>query len=169
MSTLGKDVTVRYFTVVALALLAAAGTARADWVIGRIPFSYGPAGMAIDPVANMVVLANYTSNTITTITAGGGMGTGPCPSGPNAVAVDPSRGRAYVTTWNADTLVVMDSTGVTYAPTGSGPCCVAVNPVTNRVYVGNWNSSLVTVVDSDSRKRPRSHRREPGHQQDLSG
>ncbi|GEM_PF-3385457 len=120
-------------------------------VIATIQDIPGPKGLAVNPIANLVYVASYASNSLRVINANTRtlVRTISVPS-PNQVAYSATLNRIYITNRDAATLTVLDA--ATYAvvatvPVESLPFGVAVNPLTHRVYVANYASNSVTVVD----------------------
>ncbi len=120
-------------------------------VTATIPDLPGPKGLAVNPAANLLYVASYTSNSLHVINAATRslVRTVSVPS-PNQIAYSPTLNRIYITNRDAATLTVLDAatyTVVATAPVESLPFGVAVNPLTHRVYVANYASNSVTVVD----------------------
>ncbi|MHB8571399.1 MAG: hypothetical protein ACYDAY_00365 [Candidatus Dormibacteria bacterium] len=128
------------------------GNARA-WV-RDIPLSGNPAGLYVDPSANLVYVALYSTSSMAVIDAAhstvvatiGGLG-----SGSQLIAPGPS-GELLTTNQGSGTVSVID-TGlrrvVQTIRAGSSPYGVDVNSATGIGYVSNQQANSVTVLGAD--------------------
>jgi YVTN family beta-propeller protein len=120
-------------------------------VTSTIDVGTGPDGVAVDPTAHLVYVANGGANTVSVIdeTTGAVTSTIAVGSGPSAVAVDPVAQTAYVTNENGSNVSVIDETTaavVATVPVGSYPDGVAVDPVAHTAYVTNEGANTVVVI-----------------------
>ncbi len=118
----------------------------------HLPVAAGtyPQSVAVNPVTNMIYVANNSSsnvtvidgatNTTTTVAAG---------SHPYSVTVNTVTNKIYVANNNSGNVTVIDgATNITTTvAAGSSSHSVAVNPVTNKIYVANYGSNNVTLID----------------------
>jgi len=108
-------------------------------VMATIPIGCHPWGLAVNPVTNLIYVANFidvkvidgVTNTVTAF--GGG-------SNENSAAVNPATNRIYIGNNHAGAcpLHVFDGAGNTFVATvtlDAMPLRIAVNPTTNRIYV----------------------------------
>src|SRR5690606_33297660 len=129
----------------------------------------GPYGVAVNPVTNLVYVANSGGSSVSVIDGGTNEVIATVEVGvfPRGVAVNPNTNRRYVANDVDDTVSVISMTYVehfwlldglqndndveiTAVGVGDGPYGVAVNPVTNLVYVANFASNTVTVIDGNN-------------------
>lgn len=114
----------------------------------------GPKGIAVNPDAGRIYVANYAANRLTMINAAtNAVERNITMPSPNQVAFDPGLNRIYVTNRDADTLTVVDAATLAILKTvavEAQPFGVAVNPANHRVYVANFNSNSVSVIDGSS-------------------
>ncbi|MBI4382197.1 MAG: thrombospondin type 3 repeat-containing protein [candidate division NC10 bacterium] len=109
-------------------------------VMATIPIGCHPWGLAVNPVTNLIYVANFidvkvidgVTNTIVTAFSGG--------SNENSAAVNPATNRIYIGNNHAIAcpLHVFDGAGNTFVATvtlDAMPLRIAVNPTTNRIYV----------------------------------
>ena len=69
---------------------------------------------------------------------------------PFAVAVNPATNRAYVLTYTASTMTVIDGAAGTVTktlPLATHPSAIAVNAKTNQIYIASQNTASVLVLD----------------------
>jgi len=140
----------------ALALTAGAVPASAAGgytVTATIPVGSGPIGVAVDPAAGSVYVANYSSDSASVIDEATNTVTDTIPLGGHAwdVAVDPAAGTVYVTNNGDGTVsVINDGTNAVTAtiPVGSRPNEVAVDPAAGTVYVANSGDGTVSVINA---------------------
>ena len=72
---------------------------------------------------------------------------------PDAVAVNPKTGKAYVVNSSDGSVTVIDSAGHFVATkVGTEPDAIAINPITDRIYVANEGSGTVSVIDGSTDK-----------------
>lgn len=124
-----------------------------DTVVRTISGFDEPRGLAVDPSTHTLYVTDYMGNqdlaVVDPTTDPATIRKSPLlESRPWAVAVDPTRHRAYaVTLFGGALSTVQDTTilGTTYG--FAGPINVAVDPARQQAYVVNNNSSSVTVVD----------------------
>ena len=146
----------------AAALSLAAGAVPASaaggyTVTATIPVGSEPAGVAVDPAAGTVYVANYNAGTVSVIDEATRAVTATIPVGiePAGVAVDPATHTVYVTNHaHGGTVSVIDEAtrAVTATiPVGTGPYGVAVDPATRTVYVTNDDAGTVSVIDAATR------------------
>jgi YVTN family beta-propeller protein len=111
----------------------------------------GPDAVDLNPLTNMIYVANSGSDTVSVINGATGWVEETVAAGtyPEAVAVNPATNMIYVANQNSNNVTVID--GATNAATtvnvGSFPYAVAVNPLTNMIYVANLLSNTVTVMN----------------------
>jgi YVTN family beta-propeller protein len=115
----------------------------------KVAAGSNPYAVAVNPVTNMVYVANWTSNNVTVIDgATNTTTTVPAGSTPFDVAVNQLTNKIYVVNDGSGSVTVID--GATNTPAtvtvGRIPYAAAVNPVTDKVYVANNNSGSVTVI-----------------------
>jgi YVTN family beta-propeller protein len=139
--------------VAVMPLVAAAHAPAAVLYRGTGTISVGsyPLGVAVDPAARTVYVANAGDDTVSVIDAATGTVTGTIPvgSGPDAVAVDPAARTVYVANADGGTVSVIDgatSTVTATLPVGSWPDGVAVDPGTHTAYVANLFGNSVSVI-----------------------
>jgi YVTN family beta-propeller protein len=131
--------------------------------LGSLATGSGPGGVAFNPVADIVYVANMSSPTVTYLTAAAAgylNGTFPASSFSTGtrsqrVAVNPSAlsgsGILYVTDYDAGTVTYLNATtgaGLGSFSTGSSPVGVAYNSSANIVYVVNSDSNTVTYLNA---------------------
>jgi YVTN family beta-propeller protein len=138
-------------TVVAVTAVPASA-AGGYTVTATIPVGSGPNGVAMDPAAGTVYVANATSGTVSVIDGATDAVTATIPvgSGPSGVAVDPAAGTVYVANSGSGTVSVIDAAtnGVTATiEVGSYPNGVAVDLAAGTVYVANTGGATVSVID----------------------
>ncbi|HET7768529.1 MAG TPA: beta-propeller fold lactonase family protein, partial [Chloroflexota bacterium] len=116
-------------------------------------------GLAVNPSASRLYLANFFEPSFTVLSTEGGtlaaLSTIPSPNGPVAVAFNASTGLVYLSSFSEHQLVVIDVSGATPAivrviPMPNNPVGVAINPTTNRIYVASLSGDSVTVVDGQT-------------------
>jgi len=134
-------------------LVTAARAPAAVWyrVTRTIPVGSGPAGVAVDPAARTVYVANTGSGTVSVISAATSTVTRTIPVGsqPDVVAVDPAARTVYVTSASDDRVSVIDVATSRVTATirvGSGPQGVAVDPDTHAAYEANESGNTVSVI-----------------------
>jgi YVTN family beta-propeller protein len=74
---------------------------------------------------------------------------------PTSIAVDPSTGRAYVTSQGDDTLTVLDGRKRRVVATirvGGRPTALTVDPALHEVFVGNYGSRDVSVINATTNR-----------------
>jgi YVTN family beta-propeller protein len=107
---------------------------------GPIPIGHQPGGVAVDPVANRVYVANEEGSSIDVIDGSSNtlitsVHVGPKP---RHVAVDPEAKRVYVTRYFCRCVSVVDAETnlpIGDVPVAGNPVGIAVNSTTGRVYV----------------------------------
>ena len=115
--------------------------AATNAVTATIPVGTSPFGVAVDPAAGTVYVANDSADgTVSVIDAATRAVTATIPVGsyPFGVAVDPAAGTVYVTNYRDGTVSVIDAAtrAVTATiPVGTSPWEVAVDPAAGTVYV----------------------------------
>jgi YVTN family beta-propeller protein len=127
-------------------------SAGAQTLITTVPTGLTPVAVAVNPVTNIIFVANRDSNSVTVINGvTNWSGALPVGSSPVAIAVNPATNKIYVANQGGNAAVtVIDGATFSTVPIVTGqltPVAIAVNPVTNRVYVVNQNSNTVTVID----------------------
>jgi YVTN family beta-propeller protein len=143
-----------WFSMVCLALLpmllsslqGAAPPSVKNITVGSMPRT-----VAVNPVTNMIYVANYDSDTVTAINgANHTTATITVASGPQAVAVNPATNMIYVANYADGTVTTINGANHATATitAGVGPIAVAVNQVTNAIYVANYESGTVTAIDA---------------------
>ena len=110
-------------------------------------------GVAVDPAAGTVYVANSVGYTVSVIHAATRTVAATIPDGgnPDGVAVDPAAGTVYVTNNGAGTVSVIHAatSAVTATiPVGDGPIGVAVDPAAGTVYVADIQDSTVSVINA---------------------
>jgi len=81
------------------------------------------------------------------------LSTVPAGSTPSAISMDPTTSRIYVSSWEGDSIAVINAATGTLERTikvGDGPRGVCVNPATGRVYVANKLDDTVSVIDGST-------------------
>ena len=112
------------------------------------PNAYSPSAVVVNPVTNMMYVANRNSNNVTVINGANDAVITDIPVGnyPNAMAVDPVTNKIYVANLDSGDVTVIDgATNETTTVTLSNefePVALAVNPVTNKIYVSNQSISV---------------------------
>jgi YVTN family beta-propeller protein len=162
---LGGGGTIRWRRAVVMTMAAAvpltaiaaaavpASAAGGYTVTATIPVGSGPLGVAVDPAAGTVYVANSGAGTVSVIDEATNAVTATITVGsdPDAVAVNSTAGTVYVTDGGAGTVSVIDeaTNAVTATITvGSDPDAVAVDPSAGTVYVSNFGSGTVSVIDA---------------------
>jgi YVTN family beta-propeller protein/VCBS repeat-containing protein len=143
------------FVLAGMAVLPPSKPASAETqLVTPIPVGSLPEGVAVNPVTNLVYVANLGSNTVSVIDGETSkIAAKPIPVGtrPWGVAVNPATNRVYVTNLGSNTVTVIDAATNAVVgsaiPVGRDPEGIAVNPATNRVYVANTLDNTVTVID----------------------
>ena len=125
-------------------------------VTATIPVGIYPAGVAVDPAARTVYVANAGAGTVSVIDEATSTVTATIPVGsqPDGVAVDPTTHTVYVANYSDGTVSVIDAAtrAVTATiPVGSQPYGVAVDPAAGTVYVTNDGDGTVSVIDAATR------------------
>jgi YVTN family beta-propeller protein len=114
-----------------------------------VPVGTDPYSVAVNPVTNMIYVANDASDNVTVID-GSNNSTTTVAAGdvPLSVAVNPVTNKIYVANEGSNNVTVIDgaTNATTTVPAGTRPWSVALNPVTNMIYVANEGASL-TVID----------------------
>lgn len=110
------------------------------------------AGIAVDPAANRVYVANPASNRVTVIDGASDkvIATIPVGKAPSRISVNPVTNRVYVSNHADNSVSVIDDASHRVVATVSvkpGPISVAANPTTNRVYVGASEGKASSVID----------------------
>jgi YVTN family beta-propeller protein len=110
-------------------------------------------GVAADPAAGTVYVANVNDDTVSVIDTATNTVTATIPVGshPIYVAADPAAGTVYVTNVNDDTVSVINAATNTVTatiPVGSGPVGVATDPAAGTVYVTNQGDDTVSVINA---------------------
>jgi len=128
----------------------------------RIPVGRGPRGIAVDPVSDVIYVANSDDDTVTLIKGGrtgGGpgavLGHVPVKDGPYAIAVAGFSGHVYVSCRRGDSVTVLDGSAarsgsartLALLRVGSRPGGLAYDTNRERVYVANSGSDDVSVID----------------------
>ena len=133
-------------------------TVTANGTLAGSSFTTGtsPFAVAVDPVANILYVVNYGSNSVTFFNATTGahlfgdlasssFATG---SNPYSIALNTSVNTIYITNAFSNTVTYLDATtGAlkgTY-PVGSYPKGVSVDPVANTLYVANQNADVFVL------------------------
>jgi YVTN family beta-propeller protein len=142
--------------VAAAALSLTVGTLPASaaggyTVTGTIKVGTEPAGLAADPTAGTVYLANAGDGTVSVIDVATNKVTATIAVGtePAGVAVDHAAGTVYVTNHSVGTVSVIDEATNKVTGTikvGTGPAGVAVDHTTGTVYVTNHSVGTVSVI-----------------------
>lgn len=145
----------RVLMVLLAGLLLCAPQAEAQAVAGTLTVGTSPDAVAVNPMTNVVYVANRGSNSVmaingitSAVTATVAVG-----SNPYAVAVNPVTNMVYTANRSAASVSVINGStnAVTATVTvGNSPSAVVVNELTNQVYVANSNSGSVSVIDGVS-------------------
>jgi YVTN family beta-propeller protein len=152
--------TMRRMLVAVLVAVGAVGPealAAGPSVITTVPVGAAPTGIAVNPSAGRVFVANQNAVSVSVIDEGSNAVVATVPLSASAkalsgVAVNPVTDRVYVGTLNfvPDSITVLDGSSlavVASIPVDDRPIGIAVNPATNKIYVANLNASTVTVID----------------------
>ncbi len=143
----------------ALWILLAAVSTQGQTVTADLPAGAVPRAVAVNPVSNIIYVANAgpetTAGSITVIdgaTNSTATVTDPNANTPWALAVNPVTNTIYVVNYVSDNVTVVDgaTNAISTVSVGTTPVRVAVNPITNMVYVVNKGSSNVTVINGTS-------------------
>src|SRR4029077_4569285 len=122
----------------ALLLLGWPIRSYAQTVVATVTVGTTPVAVAVNPMTNLIYVANQDSNTVTVID-GVTNNTTTVVVGtlPDAVAVNTVTNKIYVTNGNSSNLTVIDgaTNNTTTVIVGTSPVALAVNPATNRIYV----------------------------------
>jgi len=139
------------------AALAGPPTVLTHFLVGPQPY-----GMAIDTTRHRLFVANYggdpmSANTLyvfdTSTTPPSLVKARGYISRPWGVAVNPTLGCFYVSSFDGNYVIVANSdttNAITYPPTGDGPAGIAIDQATNRVFVANYRGNSVTVIDGNT-------------------
>jgi YVTN family beta-propeller protein len=143
----------------ALSLAAGAVPASAAGgypVTATISVGADPVGVAVDPAAGTVYVANSNDDTVSVIdeATGAVTATTPVGSAPFWVAADPASRTVYVTNNNDGTVSAISAVTSRVLGTirvGTDPFGVAVNPAAGTVYVANSYDDTVSVIYAPTR------------------
>ncbi len=131
-----------------------------------IPVGPYPCGVAVDPAAGTVYVANEDgggNGWVSVIDAATGTVTDTLGAGfgPDAVAVDPATQTVYVTDTGDNTVYADAENGnqVATIPVGDTPNAVAVDAAVGTVYVTNATDYTVSVIEAATGARDRHHPR----------
>ncbi len=129
-------------------------------LVSTIPVGNTPVGVAIDPSANRIYVANQHSGSISVIDGGSNQVVATWNQMGNVwrLAIDPQLGKLYATLppptiGSFSGLEVIDtSTGTIAAQVSGGPAAddVAVNPTTHHVLLGDSTDGTVRIIDPQS-------------------
>ncbi len=114
--------------------------------------------IVVNPVTNMVYVANKNGNSVTVINGATGstaasvattIGVG---TSPVAQAVNPVTNMIYVANYGSNNVTVIDgANNFTYTVTvGTEPVAIAVNPVTDMTYVPNYGGTITIINGSNA-------------------
>ncbi len=117
-------------------------------VTGTVDTGTNPGSLAVNPVTNIVYVANEGSGDVTVVD-GATNNTTTIPLGgvPDVVAVNPSTNKIYVGNGIDVTVIDGSNNSTTSVAVGNTPSAIAINPVTNTIYVTNRFSNTVTVIN----------------------
>ena len=113
-----------------------------------------PSAVAVNPVANLIYVANLESGDVTVIDGSTNSYyttvADSNASGPFAVGVNPVTNKIYVANEYSYNVTVIDGDTNTFITVGTGtnPLAVAANPATNTIYVANALGNSVTVINA---------------------
>ncbi|MDR4512175.1 MAG: YncE family protein [Nitrososphaeraceae archaeon] len=112
-----------------------------------------PIGIAINPVAGKIYVANEYSNTISVIDIDSSavQSNIEVDNSPYDLEINPFTNRVYSTNRGSDTVSVIDGFTdrvITKLDVGKSPVGIGINLATNWLYVSNLNSGTITVVDA---------------------
>lgn len=116
-----------------------------------------PNAIAVNPVTDMIYVANWNSSNVTVINgATDSTTTVNVGTGPDAIAVNPVTGMIYVANQTGNTVTVINGAtdSTTTVSVGTGPDAITVNSMTNKIYVANQGSGTVTVIDGNIPSAP---------------
>jgi YVTN family beta-propeller protein len=118
---------------------------------GTIPVGSDPDAIAYDPASGKLFVANYQSNTISTISDSTNtvIATTPSGSGPNGAAFDPTTGDVFMPNRYANNVTVLSSSSsqvVANVPVGNTPQGATYDPSNGDVYVANVHANTVSVI-----------------------
>jgi YVTN family beta-propeller protein len=122
----------------------------AETAVATVPVGSNPRSIAVNPITNVIYVANSQSNNVTIIDGKTDQAaTVAVGSVPSFVAVNPVTNKIYVANSGDNTVTVLDgaTNNTITVSAGTSPSAVAVNSITNRIYVINKDSSNVTVID----------------------
>ena len=119
--------------------------------IGKITVGNGPVSAAISPAGDMILVSNYTADSVSVIDPSTDTVTRTLSSGfsnPMGIAFNSDGSKAYVTSNNSTTLTVIDTqTWAQSSITLSGVSCSAVT-IGNDVYITSLNSTNFYKIDT---------------------
>src|SRR6476661_5635776 len=118
----------------------------------------GPCGVAIDPAADKIYWANFSSGTIRVANLDGSgtastLTNASSEGNPCGVAIDPAANKIYWTNQTSGTVRVANLDGSGSAATLFGsegnPIGLAIDPAANKIYWGNFGSGAIRVANLD--------------------
>jgi len=120
-------------------------------VQSTIPVGNCPIAVGVNPITNMIYVANSNDNTVSVIngTTNSVQSTIPVGNSPNGVGVNLNTDMIYVTNFGNILSVINGTTNSVQStiPVGNSPNGVGVNPNTNMIYVANSNDNTVSVIN----------------------
>jgi YVTN family beta-propeller protein len=124
-------------------------------VIKTVPVQATPSAMGIDPVRNIIYVANSggLNGSVTVIDGSNDtvLGTVPTGNSPQSIAVNPVTGMAYVANQISSDVSVLQGTRFIKQVTGiPSVYVVTVNSVTNKIYAADHFDTNVVVIDGAS-------------------
>jgi YVTN family beta-propeller protein len=117
-----------------------------------IPTGAFPSAVAVNPVTNVVYVANYGDDTVTVIDGARRTVTATIKVGrrPQALAVDTKKNRVYVANTHSNDIAVIDAARNIVLQTlhvGKNPYALVVDPDSGRLYVESYAEPPLAVVD----------------------
>ncbi len=111
----------------------------------------GPSAIAVNPLTDLIYLANGSSNNVTVVSGASNVPTlfSGAPAGSFSADANPLTNKGYIGLSDPNSLLVIDGATNTYTtvPTGKSPLGTLVNARSNKIYTLNVGSAGITVVD----------------------
>ena len=141
----------KWFYCVAIVSLLGSVDGVAQQIIS-VGSGAGPMAIAIDPDANLAVVANRNNNTVSIIdlSSNSTRSTVTVGTTPTSVAINPRTHEAVVTNFGSDDISVIDldtAEVIATIPVGNSPRDVAIDTDNNVAIVVNLNDGSVSLID----------------------
>ena len=153
MKTINEGIIVIILILLNILLLCNPGFSKTD--TPGIPLESNPRGIAINPLADIAVVANEKSDSVSIvdINAQAVLTTIPVGKAPRGVAIDRELNIAVIGDSHDDTISIIDLNTyhvIATIPVGKQPEGIAVNPATHTAFIANHKDNTVSVINLTS-------------------